>query len=369
MFIDCHILQTVPPSNINRDDTGSPKSASFGGVRRARVSSQSWKRATRKRFNQTLDTSEIGYRTRKLADLLGHRIREAEPELADDAHALASKVFAAGGIKMTTPKGKEKKPDESGYLVFLSAVQLDSLCELALSAHRAGEQIDKKRVKEIITSNNSVDIALFGRMVADDAELNVDASAQVAHALSVHAVEPEFDYFTAVDDFQESQQETGAGMIGTVEFNSSTLYRYAAVNVPALQTNLGDTAATAKAVAAFTDSFALSMPSGKQNSFANNVVPDAVVIAVRDDQPINLVGAFEEPIRSDHGDGILARAAQRLAAHAENVAAVYGPPSTVFHSALRPAAGELQGLGECLPFRELVSRVEALVADELGGEA
>ncbi|MGC4962917.1 type I-E CRISPR-associated protein Cas7/Cse4/CasC [Gordonia sp. DT101] len=373
MYIDIHILQSLPPSNVNRDDTGSPKTAIYGGSRRARVSSQAWKRATRKRFNSTLNKSELGYRTKRLAELLGDLLTDRVVGLGKtDAYALASAVFAASGIKMTTPKAKKgepAKPDESGYLIFLSAAQLDALAELAANAHSTGELPDKKRVKQVIDTDHSIDVALFGRMVADDADLNVDASVQVAHALGVQAVEQEFDYFTAVDDFHESRHETGAGMIGTIEFNSSTLYRYATINVAGLAANLGDLSATSRAAATFVESFALSMPTGKLNTFANNVVPDAVLICIRDDQPVNLVGAFEEAIEPAVGSGVLSQAAQSLASRESDVAAAYGGPTAKFFTAVNPAADALAEVGERLSIAELVARVSASVTTELSAPA
>lgn len=369
MFIDIHILQSVPPSNINRDDTGSPKTAIYGGVRRARVSSQSWKRATRKRFNDTLDKSEIGFRTKRLSELLGERIRERveglEPE---SAYALASSVFKAAGkgIKMEPPKVDKKapaKPDESKYLVFLSAAQLESLAGLAAAAHREGAELDKKRVKEVFTADNSIDVALFGRMIADDAELNVDASVQVAHAISVHAVEQEFDYFTAVDDFGEANQEPGAGMIGTIEFSSSTLYRFATINVAGLEKNLGDRAATARAAAAFVDFFVRSMPSGKANTFANFTLPEVVMINIREDQPVSLVGAFEDSIATgaEHG-GIPSRAAAKLARHDAEIAEAYGSASACFFTSAGVSAETLAGRGEAIAFSNLVQQVSNTVS-------
>ncbi|MBT0566993.1 type I-E CRISPR-associated protein Cas7/Cse4/CasC [Williamsia sp. CHRR-6] len=369
MFIDIHILQSVPPSNINRDDTGSPKTAIYGGVRRARVSSQSWKRATRKRFNDTLDKSEIGFRTKRLSELLGERIRERvdglEPE---SAYALASSIFKAAGktgIKMVAPKVAKNapaKPDESQYLVFLSAAQLKSLADLAATAHRDGAEVDKKRVKEIFTADNSIDVALFGRMIADDAELNVDASVQVAHAISVHAVEQEFDYFTAVDDFGQANQEPGAGMIGTIEFASSTLYRFATINIAGLEKNLGDRAATARAAAAFVESFARSMPSGKVNTFANYTLPEVVLINIRNDQPVSLVGAFEDPIATgaEHG-GIPARATAELVRRDADIAKAYGSPAASFFTAAGVPTDLLATRGEDLEFASLVQRVSDAV--------
>lgn len=375
-FVDIHVLQSVPPSNINRDDTGSPKTAMYGGVRRARVSSQAWKRATRKRFNETLNKAEIGYRTKRIVELVADEMTnldEAYRDRTDDVQRLAGDVLKAAGIKLTTPKLPKNAPkdtpppvDQSGYLIFLSAGQIRKLAELAINADRSDVKVATKDAKAAVNQDNSFDVALFGRMVADDAELNVDAAAQVAHAISVHAVNNEFDYFTAVDDLQERDSETGAGMIGTVEFNSSTLYRYATVNVGGLRKNLGDDAATARAVEAFVDSFTRSMPTGKQNTFANRTLPDAVVVTLRSDQPINLAGAFEDAISRDETTGVVANAASAFALRHEEVARAYGAGAGhTFVVAVGAAAKPLAALGEQLSIDDLISQVGALVAERL----
>lgn len=197
-FIDLHILQTVPPSNLNRDDTGSPKTATFGGVRRARVSSQAWKRASRTHFNAHLDKSGIGYRTKRIVDLIADEIENMGLEEAA-AEKLATEAVGALGIKVKEPK-KPKKADEvtpatpqSDYLVFISAGQVSGLAELAVRADHEDRALKKSEVVPVFNSDQSIDVALFGRMVADDAALNVDAAVQVAHALSVHGVDAEFD--------------------------------------------------------------------------------------------------------------------------------------------------------------------------------
>ncbi|WP_338886548.1 type I-E CRISPR-associated protein Cas7/Cse4/CasC [Rhodococcus sovatensis] len=373
-YLDIHIIQSVPPSNINRDDTGSPKSATYGGVRRARVSSQAWKRATRKRFNLTLSTSDIGHRTKRVADLLGEHIVGVDQGIdKTEAQQLASGILKAAGIKLATPKPAKVTPkdapplpDESGYLLFLSAGQYQALAEMAVAARVSEGKLDAKAVKAVLQSKHSIDIALFGRMVADDAELNVDAAAQVAHAISVQAVEQEFDYFTAVDDAQERDHETGAGMIGTVEFNSSTLYRYANVNIAGLLKNLGDSAATARAAAAFVESFALSMPTGKQNTFANRTVPEAVVVSVRDDQPINLVGAFENPISRSEGSSVVELASTQLVSRYNDIAQVYSAPSKTWVVAVGDASEPLAVLGDRIPVAQLISEIEQAVQLSIG---
>ena len=192
LYVDFHVVQTVPPSCVNRDDTGRPKTAFYGGANRARVSSQSWKHAMRLMFNELFTSEVLGYRT---------------------MHA-------------------------------------------------------------------------------------VDAASQVAHSISTHAVQNEYDYFTAVDDCSP-EDSAGAGHLGTTEFNSSTLYRYATVNVAQLKKSIG--VSVAEVIKGFAEAFICSMPTGKQNSYANRTYPDMVYVTIRKDQPVNLVGAFEKPVISNNG--------------------------------------------------------------------
>lgn len=341
-ILDMHVLQTVPPSNINRDDTGSPKTAIYGGVRRARVSSQAWKRATRDAFTDLLDPSELGVRTKRVVELVTEEITRQDPSLTDRAPELATEALTAAGIKIVSARKKEAL-DESGYLLFLSRRQVANLADLAVTAaHEAGDgvlNISKTDAKARANREHSVDVALFGRMVADLTDLNVDAAAQVAHALSVHDVTSEYDYFTAVDDHKkaDTEEDAGAGMIGTVEFNSSTLYRYATLDVDRLHDNLGQGKATCRAVEAFARAFVTSMPTGKQNTFANRTLPDAVLIVIRDTQSINLVGAYEDAITDREPAGRIGGAIQRLVTHSRDL-----------HNAFdqQPVAAWTVGVGE-----------------------
>lgn len=325
-IVDVHVLQTVPPSNINRDDTGSPKTATYGGVRRARVSSQAWKRSTRDAFKDLLDKNDLGMRTKRVVEMLAEEITRQDASLADRAAGLAEDALTAAGIKIVkSRKAADGALPESGYLLFLSNRQIDNLAELAVSsAHEAGDgkvSVSKSEARARANRDHSVDVALFGRMVADITDLNVDAAAQVAHALSVHEVNTEYDYFTAVDDHKDADEaeDAGAGMIGTVEFNSSTLYRYATVDVDRLQDNLGHAKASCRAVEAFVRAFVTSMPTGKQNTFANRTLPDAVLIVVRDTQPINLVGAYEVAVPYRDPEGRVGCAVSRLVGHSREL--------------------------------------------------
>lgn len=367
-FIDLHVLQTVPSSNINRDDTGSPKSAVFGGVRRARVSSQAWKRATRRDFESYLDDSDRGIRTRRIMVDLVARIQALDPSLTvEDSLELGKKVMAAAsGIKFEKPKRTKKDEkdadavdiDLSQYLIFISNQQLAHLAELALTG-RGGEAIDKAAAKSALKGGNGIEVALFGRMVADDTMYNVDAAVQVAHAISTHAVETEYDYFTAVDDAKPEDEDAGAGMIGVLEFNSSTLYRYATINLDQLLENLGDVEVTGRAVETFVRSFVMSMPTGKQNTFANGTLPDAVLAQVRDRRPVNLVGAFEDPITTKPGVSLSMQSAERLAQQAQDIDTNYGttPAAAYLLAAGSDLAAALQGTGERVSLDELVEKV------------
>ncbi|MBD0746010.1 type I-E CRISPR-associated protein Cas7/Cse4/CasC [Streptomyces sp. CBMA152] len=347
-ILDIHILQTVPPSNMNRDDTGTPKSAYFGGVRRARVSSQAWKRATRTAFTDLLSPEELGVRTKKVAEALAERITARDAALEPVAIELAAETLRiATGSKIEVPKRKETKAGEKGetaapessYLMFLSSRQLDALAELAVEGAADGElkalqqhlKENKARARKAVDTRHSVDIALFGRMVADSADLNVEAATQVAHAISVHKSDIESDYYTAVDD-RNLDDESGAGMIGTIDFNSATLYRYAAVDVDELERNLGlglrpderPSTPVERAVVAFLEAFITSLPTGKINTFGNHTLPSAVIVKIRDRWPVSFVGAFEEPVPKTETGGFLRESCERLAEFVPELEKQYG---------------------------------------------
>lgn len=288
LFLDVHAIQSLPPSNINRDDTGSPKTAQYGGVRRARVSSQSWKRAMRKYFDENSGQENIGIRTLEIVKYVAEKIRAIDESIdQEQAMEMADEVIKAAGIKT-----KDKK---ARALFFLGNDQAEKLAQVAL-----GDVKDKNQLKGILKDNPSIDIALFGRMVADDPSLNEDASSQVAHAISTHAVQTEFDFFTAVDDLSP-EDNAGAGMLGTIEFNSSTLYRYANIAIHELLNQLKDKDSTIKTTRLFIESFANSLPTGKVNTFANQTIPEVLLVNIRKDRPVNLVTAFENPIESKKG--------------------------------------------------------------------
>lgn len=321
LYIDVHVLQTVPPSNINRDDTGSPKTARFGGVKRARVSSQAWKKATRDLFPDYLDENELGQRTMHAVQLIADNVMELLPNAdAEKVMDAAEKALSATGINV--------KKNVTGYLLFVAPGQVDALAQLAVRLLNTGEPIDKKTAREILDVKkrpllNAVDIAMFGRMVADAPDLNVDASVQVAHAIGIGRMEPEFDYYTALDELSP-EDNAGAAMIGTTEFTSSTMYRYASVDVLHLCENLGSAQVACRGIEAFLKSFIMSMPTGKQNSFANRTLPAAVVIQLRNTQPVSLVNAFEKPVEPKEDKSQVEIACNRLAEQEKAIDKAFG---------------------------------------------
>ncbi|NLC14261.1 MAG: type I-E CRISPR-associated protein Cas7/Cse4/CasC, partial [Chloroflexi bacterium] len=289
IYVDIHALQTIPPSCVNRDDTGSPKTAIYGGVRRARVSSQSWKKAIRDDFAGRLPKEELGIRTKRIVSVVAEELAK-NPDI-EDPESAAVKLLEAAQLKIKSP---EKGTDA---LFFISRAQVAALADLAKERPEVlldnPDKESKNLAKEALTQSPSIDIALFGRMVANDPSLNTDACAQVAHAISTHAIVNEFDYFTAVDDLSP-EDSAGAAHIGTVEFNAPTLYRYATVALHELKKYLVED--TTNALLLFLEAFVRSMPTGKQNTFANRTLPSALLVTVRYDQPVNLVGAFEKPV-------------------------------------------------------------------------
>lgn len=332
LFLEFHLIQNFAPSNLNRDDTGAPKDAIFGGQRRARVSSQCFKRAVRLAAgeHELLPAAHRGIRTKKLKTLLLERLAGRDGE---EAGAKVEVALAAAGLKL-------KDDGKTEYLLFLGEGEVAAFAalieqywdELPVGGDKKSKKDAKanlpaeivKKAKALLDGGKAVDVALFGRMLADLPAVNQDAACQVAHAISTHRVEREFDYFTAVDDKGDAD-ETGAGMIGQVEFNSATLYRYAVLDLCKLLANLqGDLELTFSAVEAFTRALALAIPSGKQNSFAAHNPPEFAGLCLRHATPLSLANAFEKPVLPRADQALTEQSVERLAAYEGKLAAVYG---------------------------------------------
>lgn len=315
MIIELHAIQTFGPSNLNRDDTGNPKESLFGGVRRARISSQCAKRAIRTSqvFADTIGRP-TGTRTKTLIAELVNRLVDvglSEEDAQADAEQVIGEVFA---------KPDKKDPKKTSVLVFISPDEFDLLAEYVLEARQNGglsKDTKKDLIKRLKGRTLAPDVALFGRMLAEHPDLNVDAACQFAHALSTHAVHSaEFDYFTAVDDRMQDD-ETGAGMLGLVAYNSATYYRCVRIDWEQLVHNLnGDVDLAARTVDGFMKAFALVVPSGMANSFVNQHAPDFLMAVVR---PTNdgqsLLNAFELPVPTTRQGGYAAESVQALGAY------------------------------------------------------
>ncbi|MFC5281628.1 type I-E CRISPR-associated protein Cas7/Cse4/CasC [Arcanobacterium canis] len=372
LVIDIHALQTVPPSLINRDDTGAPKSAIFGGVPRQRVSSQSWKRAIRHYFESEIGQEAVGLRSRNLPEVIAKKVMELSPEFdVERAVGGVRNLFKAPGkqgIKLDEPKvskDNEESEQKSPYpttaaLLFLSPHQIERAAQAIVDAD--GGKIAKAEAVEILDTEHSIDMAMFGRMLADVPAFNVDASVQVAHAIGVHESEPEFDYFTAVDDVLEDAEEAGAGMIGTTQMMSSTLYRFATINVEGLAVNLGNADMARDAAVLFIKAFIESMPTGKQNTFANNTLPEFVYVAVRNTRSISLVNAFEDPVEREDSTRRQA-AVEALAQEARDIEEVYGmKPLAAYVLATSGLDEAFSGLAENVTFPEMSQKVSEVLA-------
>ncbi|ACU53925.1 CRISPR-associated protein, Cse4 family [Acidimicrobium ferrooxidans DSM 10331] len=376
--IDVHVLQTLPPSCLNRDDTNAPKTALYGGARRARVSSQSWKRATRRYFNENLATIGTdwlrsrggGIRTRKLAGLLHERVQARVRDLdvrEDDVARLVN--LAAGALlglkeEKLKKRAQETQPADLEYALFVSESAIDAAVGELERSLRAGDDLDLDVLTTAMGRDLSLDVALFGRMIADTPNLNVDAACQVAHAISTHRVTSEFDFYTTVDDLA-GDDETGAAMMGFIEFNSATVYRFATVSLGRLADNLGDPDAVPTGVRAFIEAFAKSLPTGHQNTFAALTVPDLVFVSMRGDQPVSLVGAFEAPVESDRG--YVHASAERLATYADDIDGLYGVPRLNGWASYVPKLEQAVAthLGDSIAFPQLLDAVEAATAEHM----
>jgi CRISPR system Cascade subunit CasC len=333
-FIELHLIQNFAPSCLNRDDTGAPKDAMFGGYRRSRISSQCLKRAIRLTFSNAdlLKPEELGLRTRNIVSLLEDKL--ASQGLVDVTSAIENTLDILK-LKLKPSKSKSKedgpKSPQTEYLLFLSNNSIAALADLIAQHHDAlstgkADKVPreiKKAIEECVSSATAVDVALFGRMLADRKELNVDAAAQVAHAISTHRVDRESDFFTAVDDWTQTD-EADAGMLGSVEFNSSCQYRYAVVNYEQLLRNLGgDNVLAQRGLLAFLKAAIQAIPTGKQNTFAAHNLPSFIALAVHEGQPVSLANAFEVPVKAGQS-GLAAASVLELQKHADRLREAYG---------------------------------------------
>lgn len=352
--LELHIIQSVPVACLNRDDLNSPKTAVFGGVQRARVSSQSWKRAIREMAKESDNSSFNGNRSRRMVSELVTRLvdKKVDKEVG---------IVIAEHIADVVETLDSKKIDEDGYkkiktMMFFSdaeytaianviteeiitcAEEVNNLLQVVEAVKektknadkeekgKAGKDLEKtekdlgtikkklikvlnnKIIRDAIKSaelKDAADIALFGRMVANDHTLTVEAASMFSHALSTHKVDNEIDFFSAVDDLQ-GKEEAGAGMTGTLEFNSATYYRFAALNLDMLADKEHLTSMTEEqrknVVRTFIEATIKAVPSARKNSMNGNTLPIYVLGIVREKgHPVQLINAFEKPVKPNQG--------------------------------------------------------------------
>ncbi|MEW6723608.1 MAG: type I-E CRISPR-associated protein Cas7/Cse4/CasC [Bacillota bacterium] len=333
MFLEIHLLQNFALSNLNRDDTGAPKTCIFGGTRRARISSQCLKRAIRTHFREEgLVPSELlSYRTRLLHRELTGRLVAAG--LADEA----AKQTAGKALELLQFKLKNGKTE---YLLVLGEREISRLTELckahaesilASGGGKSSKKDEEGRLAQVlldaIDGGEALDIALFGRMIATHAEKSVDAAVQMAHAFSTHSVAAEFDFYSAVDDLQKQDdvEGAGAGMLGTTLYNSSCYYRYANLDLNQLAKNLnGETSHVETAARAFLVGAIHAVPTGKRTNSAPQNPPAFIMAVVRDKGLWSLANAFIKPIFSGPKADLIQLSAGQLLRHWNQLASLYG---------------------------------------------
>lgn len=367
-FLDVHILHAVPFSNLNRDNLGTPKQMVFGGVARARISSQCTKRAARLWLEENTNLGQA-LRTRRLPQLLREELK-THGFSDENAPIAVQKVFDLAGIKVSENTNGDLQGDQ---LTFTTA-EAARLLAVAVIKHEDEILSDKfkpkKAVKEELlqpfTTHNTV-IALCGRMLAESAAgVNVEGALQVAHAFTTHVSAVEQDYFTAVDDvIQGDDEETGAGHINVNEFTSGVFYRHITLGLDNLWKLLDESNdATAEAAGSVIRAFTLAEPTGKQNAANAHTRPALVAVTLRSDRPVSYAAAFEQAvIAGGKGGGYISASIIRMADHASAEAAFYGSATQAdawyaVNAAVAPNK-QLNGLGmACETLEGLVVAVE-----------
>ncbi|MDR0788108.1 MAG: type I-E CRISPR-associated protein Cas7/Cse4/CasC [Gemmatimonadota bacterium] len=321
-FLQLHLLTAYPPSNLNRDDTGRPKTVVFGGEPRLRVSSQSLKRAWRTSsvFAGTLG-DRVGARTQRFGEELYHRL-VAGGLGAEQALSTAKEI---AGVFGKLADDKNGKPAYIKQLVFISPEEKAKAFELVDKVIQ-GESIKPNAKDILVTVDSAADIAMFGRMLADAPAFNREAAVQVAHALTTHKAAVEDDYYVAVDDLKNAAEhdDVGTSFIGVQEYGSGLFYIYVCIDCDLLKKNLGaDAELAADAIEALITSAATVSPTGKQASFASRARASFMMAERGTQQPRTLAAAFLKPVRDGVG-GVLDASVEALSRFSDNLDAVYG---------------------------------------------
>ena len=339
MLYEIHMLKNYPPVNLNRDDSGAPKSCMFGGTTRGRVSSQCLKRSWRLSplLSQAVGAEHLGTRTRQLPQLVAEKLREkgVGPEYIE---TVLPKMSGFGNKDGT----ENKDGAHTAQIIFYAPEDIRAVADVikekldGCTTVKEGKALKAKELQEAVKGAEirpiTLDMALFGRMVTSNASRDVEAAMQVAHAISTNKLNMESDYFTAMDDLLSgtAMEETGSAMSDT-DYNSACYYLYASLDTDTLRENLKYTpdaeALIRAAIPALVRTMALTNPSGKQNSFAGNVLPSTILVECKEEKvPVSMVNAFVHPIRPEPGNDydLVKGSIQALADQVDSVQSGFG---------------------------------------------
>jgi CRISPR system Cascade subunit CasC len=357
MFVQIHMLQSLPPGNLNRDDTGQPKKCTFGGVTRGRISSQCLKRNIRRseQFGEYLDGSSL--RSMHLPRLLSEALRNVDGFDEGEATVLAEELNRKFKSEKKTSNADPGPEETTKYaptdgdlltkqLVFFTQAFVQEMAEMIRNERSADAVKTKKARKDFYkrffdkhqapirkaSEKLTPDIALFGRMTTSDLLVDVEATCQVAHAISTHETLIEGDYFTAMDDLAEGP---GAAFMGTRDtvtfFDSAVYYKYMNIDVDALRDEEHLTEAfsaddAAELAGNFIRAAATRNPTGKQNSFAAHGLPEYILVELsQTKQPISYANAFLQPIE---GENLMTSSAEAMGTYVGSIAKAYAPADT-----------------------------------------
>ncbi|MEV2279147.1 type I-E CRISPR-associated protein Cas7/Cse4/CasC [Nocardiopsis sp. NPDC049922] len=416
-FVNIHILQAMPFSNLNRDDMGAPKDLSYGGTRRVRVSSQCYKRSTRKELQAGAPDMDFGERSRQHGRVIAEELTNKHdwPELT--ARIAAQDMIKPLGEKekggasegsqdkdTSTKRAKKGKADntdpiaamDTSVLLYLNKSDLDRFIALAQAnreiyqkaADQATDTEQTPRVQRskseknkwertllhVLKEHTGAGLALFGRMIAALPEGRIDGASQVAHAFTTHTAKLEVDYFTAVDDIATGKASAGSGHLDTAEYAGGVFYRYATLDIEELAESLTAAADVARLAGMFVQAFALAVPSGKRTSTAPHTLPALAYVSLRSDRPVNLAAAFETPVekRTDangnrtSASGYLPGSLEALGEHLVCMDGFLGTGGRVWHAhaattpkeLVNKGTGTVEGFGERMPLPDLLSALE-----------
>ena len=321
-FLQLHYLTVYPLSNPNRDDLGRPKTATYGGVPRLRISSQSLKRAVR--ISNVMQTSlhgHLGARTQRIGEVVRDELIK---ERATETQAVKIARQVADIFGKLDASAARKGAIRTRQLAFISPDERATAIKLAREA-LAGKALPKvKDLKKLVlrAADGAADVAMFGRMLADDPDFNREAAVQVSHALTTHRSLVEDDYYTAVDDLKLPAEDAGAGFVGEAGFGSGVFYTYACVDTELLVGNLaGDRKLASRSAGALAEALATATPSGKRNSFAHQTRAGYIRAEMGTAQPRSLAGAFFKPVT---GSDLMAASVSALEDLAAKMDAAYG---------------------------------------------